>query len=176
MNNQTKSIDLGCGLRPKNFFNADIVFGIDNREDLSERVHKADLVLQPIPFPDEYFDFVTAHDFLEHIPRLIYTPERRTPFVDLMNEIWRVLKPEGRFLSQTPAYPQPASFTDPTHVNIITDQTFPIYFCGPLWAKAYGFRGRFTMLHQQWNGPHLVSILERSVGDTNPNKPSPAAF
>ncbi|MFN5151597.1 MAG: methyltransferase domain-containing protein, partial [Burkholderiales bacterium] len=69
MDNKTKSIDLGCGLRPKNFFNADIVFGIDNREDLSERVHKADLILQPIPFPDEYFDFVTAHDFLEHIPR-----------------------------------------------------------------------------------------------------------
>lgn len=158
---KTRSLDLGCGLRPKNFFNASLVYGIDNRDDVNERVHRADLILEPIPFADEFFDFVTAHDFLEHIPRLLYVPARKTPFVDLMNEIWRVLKPGGRFLSQTPAFPQPAAFTDPTHVNIITDQTFPIYFCGPLWAKPYGFVGMFELIHQQWNGPHLITVLER---------------
>jgi SAM-dependent methyltransferase len=160
INHQTKSLDLGCGLRPKNFFKAEVVFGIDNRQDLKQRVHNVDLVLKPIPFPDHYFDYVTAHDFIEHIPRLIYTPTRRMPFVELMNEIWRVLKPKGRFLSQTPAYPQVAAFSDPTHVNIITEQTFPVYFCDPLWAKPYGFNGRFKMVLQQWSGPHLVSVLE----------------
>ena len=50
------------------------------------------VVLTGMPFPDQFFDFVTAHDFLEHIPRLIYSPARRLPFVELMNEIWRVLK------------------------------------------------------------------------------------
>ena len=38
---------------------------------------KPDLVVDPIPFPDDSFEYVTAYDFLEHIPRLIYTPTRR---------------------------------------------------------------------------------------------------
>jgi hypothetical protein len=82
-----------------------------------------------------------------------------------MNEIWRVLKPGGKFLSQTPAFPQPAAFCDPTHVNIITEQTFALYFCGDLWAKGYGFKGNFGLLSQQWNGPHLISVLEKLSTD-----------
>jgi len=159
--NETLSLDLGCGEKPKNFFQASKVFGIDVREDLSRNVVKADLVVSKIPFSDETFDFITAHDFIEHIPRVIYTPERRTPFVELMNEIWRTLKLGGKFLSQTPAYPQPAAFCDPTHVNIITEQTFSLYFCGEVWAKGYGFNGKFSLVSQQWNGPHLISVLEK---------------
>ena len=165
MNKDTVALDLGCGEKPKNFFQANKVFGIDVRDDLSNNVVKADLVVSKIPFSDASFDFVTAHDFLEHIPRVIYIPERRTPFIELMNEIWRVLKPGGKFLSQTPAYPQPAAFCDPTHVNIITEQTFALYFCGDLWAKGYGFKGKFGLLSQQWNGPHLISVLEKLSTD-----------
>ena len=161
MNNETTALDLGCGEKPKNFFQANTVYGIDVRDDLSNNVVKADLVVSKIPFTDERFDFVTAHDFIEHIPRIIYTPERRTPFIELMNEIWRVLKPGGKFLSQTPAFPQPAAFVDPTHVNIITEQTFTLYFCGDLWAKGYGFKGRFGLISQKWSGPHLISVLEK---------------
>jgi hypothetical protein len=71
---------------------------------------------------------VTAHDFIEHIPKVICNPQRRNSFIELMNETWRVLKVGGRFLSVTPAFPQPAAFVDPTHVNIITEQIFPLYF------------------------------------------------
>jgi SAM-dependent methyltransferase len=161
ININTVALDLGCGTKPKNFFQASKVFGIDVRDDLSNNIVKADLVLSKIPFNDESFDFITAHDFLEHIPRIIYIPERRTPFIELMSEIWRVLKPGGKFLSQTPAFPQPAAFCDPTHVNFITEQTFTLYFCGDLWAKGYGFKGKFGIISQQWNGPHLISILEK---------------
>ena len=41
---ETLSLDLGCGEKPKNFFQASKVFGIDVREDLSNNVVKADLV------------------------------------------------------------------------------------------------------------------------------------
>jgi len=159
---KTSSLDLGCGKSPKNLFNADLVFGVDIRNDLEHGIVKADLALEPIPFPDMCFNFVTAHDFIEHVPRIIYMPTRRNCFVELMSEIWRVLKPGGRFLSVTPAYPNPAAFRDPTHVNIITDETFPIYFAGDEPAGVmYGFRGRFGMINQEWNGPYLVSILEK---------------
>lgn len=156
----TVSIDLGCGDKPKNYFNADVVYGIDVRDDLAKNVVKADLVIEKMPFPDAFFDYVTAHDFIEHIPRLIYLPERRNPFVELMNEVWRVLKPGGKFLSHTPAFPHAAAFYDPTHVNFIAEQTFPFYFDDVnIWAKVYGFRGAFKIESQNWVGPHLVSIL-----------------
>ena len=158
----TKSLDLGCGRVPKNLFNADMLYGIDVRDDLERRIKKADLVVEPIPFEDSYFDFVTAHDFIEHIPRLIYCPQRRYPFVELMNEIYRVLKPNGRFLSFTPAFPHPEVFRDPTHVNIITDQTYTAYFDEVnRWGQMYGFNGAFRIMSQEWRGPHLLSILQK---------------
>ncbi|HEX5357393.1 MAG TPA: class I SAM-dependent methyltransferase [Aquabacterium sp.] len=158
----TKALDIGCGPKPKNPFNATEVYGIDVRDDIDHGIFRADLVVDPIPFPEDAFDFVTAHDFLEHIPRLIYCPQRRNAFVEVMNEVWRVLKPGGLFMSFTPAYPNPAAFRDPTHVNIITDETFPAYFDNVnRWATAYGFKGAFQILSQEWRGPHLLSIMRK---------------
>jgi SAM-dependent methyltransferase len=158
----TKSLDLGCGAQPKNTFNADEVFGIDVKEIPHSRVMKVDLAVEPIPFEDDLFDFVTAYDFLEHIPRVIYAPERRNSFIEVMNEIYRVLKVGGIFLSSTPAFPQGAAFRDPTHVNIITEETFPLYFDNVnRWGTAYGFHGGFKILSQEWQGPLLLTIMEK---------------
>jgi SAM-dependent methyltransferase len=160
----TIAVDLGCGARPKNPFNADIVYGIDVRDDLENKVVKADLVIDKIPFEDNFFDFVTAHDFIEHIPRLIYAPTRRLPFVELMNEAWRVLKPGGIFYSHTPAVPQLAAFWDPTHVNFITEHTFPMYFDDiNIIARMYGFTGAFSIKSQHWMETHLVSTLIKTT-------------
>lgn len=108
----------------------------------------ANLSLDPIPHPDSSFDSISAFDFLEHVPRVLSTADGRStrfPFLELMGEIHRVLKPGGRLYAVTPAYPNAEAFQDPTHVNIITDQTW-LYFCGvtPL-AKPYGFTGSFEM-------------------------------
>jgi SAM-dependent methyltransferase len=159
----TKTLDLGCGRQPKNPFQAHEAYGIDVRDDVAAGIIKADLVIEPIPFPDASFDYVTAHDFIEHVPRVLYAPTRRNPFVELMNEIHRVLKPGGLFLSVTPAYPHGAAFRDPTHVNLITEETFPLYFDNRLrWASIYGFKGAFEIVTQQWQGPHLVSQLRKT--------------
>ena len=108
------------------------------------------------------FDFITAYDFLEHVPRVIYLPERRFPFIELMNEVYRTLKPGGIFLSRTPFYPISSAFTDPTHVNVITADTFPMYFDDKhTWAKMYGFKGSFKLNFQAVNETHLVTILEK---------------
>lgn len=158
----SKSLDLGCGLQPKNPFNAQEVYGVDVRDDAEAHIVKADLVVEPIPFPDNSFEYVTAHDFLEHIPRLIYAPQRRNAFVEVMNEIHRVLKPGGVFMSFTPAYPHAAVFRDPTHINFITEETFPLYFDNQLrWASVYGFEGSFEIISQEWRGPHLLSLLRK---------------
>jgi SAM-dependent methyltransferase len=161
----SKSLDLGCSNRPKNPYKADELFGIDIFEDLSKNIKKADLVLEAIPFENDTFDYVTAYDLIEHIPRVIYVPHRRLPFIELMNEIYRVLKIGGFFFSHTPAFPQAAAFVDPTHVNFISEGTFPLYFgdgaSNPPWGGLYGFKGAFAVTKQEWSGPHLLTLMQK---------------
>ena len=150
----TISLDLGCGETIRNPYQANQVVGLD--------IGDADLAIEPIPYKDNLFDFVTAYDFLEHIPRLLYVPQRRYPFVELMSEIYRVLRIGGKFLSSTPAFPHGAAFQDPTHVNIITPDTFYEYFDDQkIWAKQYGFKGAFHIVNMRYHGPHLIAELQK---------------
>lgn len=90
------SLDLGCGTIPQNPFEVDAknFYGLTC----------------------EHFDCVTAHDLIEYIPRVsINQAGTAFPFVELMNEIHRVLKPGGYFLSRTPAHPSLEAFQDPTN-------------------------------------------------------------
>jgi SAM-dependent methyltransferase len=163
----TKTLDLGCGPNPNNPFNADEVYGVDIREDIGRNIASADLALQPIPWGDDMFEFVSAYQFIEHMPRVIYAPNHRLPFVQLMNEIYRVLKVGGIFLSVTPAYPHNAAFQDPTHVNIITEETFPNYFDDRnRWAKIYGYHGYLRVLKQEWMGANLVTQMQKVAAPT----------
>ena len=167
---KTKALDLGCGKTPKNPFAMEEVFGVDIRDDIDAKIYRADLAIEPIPFEDGFFNAVTAFDFIEHIPRIIYMPNRRFCFVELMNEIYRVLKVGGRFLSFTPAFPAPAAWRDPTHVNIITEQTFLLYFDNKTrWAAMYGFNGYFKIASQKWhdNKIHLITEMIKVVPTDN---------
>ena len=124
------TVDLGCGARPQNPFGSKHPYGVDCRSVTANdyTIIQSDLTIQPLPFEDQSVDAITAIDFLEHIPRLIYLPERRNSFVELMSDISRVLKPGGIFYSRTPCFPSAAAFKDPTHVNFITETTFKEYF------------------------------------------------
>jgi len=159
---KTFSLDLGCGSRPQNPFKLTQVYGIDIIPLADPSIKTADLNVEPIPFDDNFFDAVSAFDFIEHVPRILYAPERKFPFVVLMSEISRVLKVGGKFLSFTPAYPNPAAFRDPTHVNIITEETFPFYFDNRnAHAKIYGYEGSLVIVDQHWEGINLVTIMEK---------------
>jgi SAM-dependent methyltransferase len=159
-----KTLDLGCGATPKNPFNMEEVYGIDISSFGNEKIFKADLAIEPIPFDNDFFDGLSAFDFIEHIPRVIYRPDRRLCFVELMNEIYRVLKPGGLFFSFTPAFPAAAAWRDPTHVNIITEETFPLYFDNVnRLAGIYGFHGHFKIEEQKWheNKMHLITVMRK---------------
>ena len=160
----TKTLDLGCGLNIRNPFNLDEVYGLDIRQRQEENIRTCDLAVEPIPFPDNFFDCVSAFDFIEHIPRILYLPHRRFPFIELMSEVYRVLKIDGIFLSVTPAFPQEAAWRDPTHVNIITEQTFPLYFDDVnCWGRDYGFKGAFHIEGQRWGegSVHLETLMKK---------------
>ena len=160
----SNSLDLGCGEDPRNPFGASMVFGVDIRNDLPKTIRQADLSAEPVPFGDSEFDFCTAFDVIEHIPRIAWkNGNARLGFIELMNEVHRVLKPGGIFLHSTPAFPAKQAFQDPTHVNIITEDTMPFYFCEPhSWARrlGYGFRGKFELIEQRWSkGIFLIGTM-----------------
>jgi len=158
-------LDLGSGPLPTNHFNASRALGLDFEAFQENNVLGCDLNLEPIPFADRSIGIVTAYDFLEHIPRVMVSESStRFPFVTVMSEIHRVLRPGGYFFSLTPTYPASEAFQDPTHVNIMSKKTFRFYFCGDTpWATRYGFIGRFEMIREGWRGGHRFSLLRKSL-------------
>lgn len=169
MSTSDRHLDLGCGKFPRNPYGRRELCGIDLRPapaGVAFEHRVANLVLEPIPYPDSSFASVSAYDFIEHVPRLLPTADGREtmfPFIRLMNEIWRVLAPGGRFYALTPAFPHPEAFTDPTHVNIITHKTHE-YFSGeqPL-GRMYGFNGHFKVLRVEWvDAPYAFSAIADS--------------
>jgi len=150
MTEQTKHLDIGCGDNPRNPFSMDYLYGVDiqdlDQKKLSFEYKKDNVVLNKLPFPDSFFDSVSCFDFLEHVPRvLIEKNKSKFPFIELMNEIHRVLKNGGIFYGITPGYPKEEAFLDPTHVNFITFNTHK-YFVAPKYkAKMYGYTGSFQL-------------------------------
>lgn len=128
-----------------------------------------------LPFESLSMASASAFDFLEHIPRNSSHPGPTAQFVGYMQEICRVLEPGGVFVALTPAFPSIAAFSDPTHVNFITEETHK-YFSDEAHAVAmnYGFTGSFRTLvcrrvsSTHWlfnklNNPSIRSEAERRL-------------
>ena len=145
----TRHLDIGCGSNPRNPFHCSELYGVDVISQEGEGFHyrQCNILLEKLPFSDAMFDSVSCFDFLEHIPRVVVGVDRtRFPFVEFMNEVYRILKPGGIFYAITPYYPRPEAFVDPTHVNFITPNTHS-YFTEPDYgASVYGFTGKFRAL------------------------------
>ena len=93
-----------------------------------------DLSKNALPFQDNSVDEVRAFDFLEHIPL------GKTIFV--VDEIWRALKPGGKFEHFTPSADGRGAFQDPTHLSFWNNNSW-LYFCEGVWAGMYGIKSRF---------------------------------
>ena len=164
----TRTLDLGCNKEPRNPFDATEVYGLDIFDQGNPNIKIGDVVLDGIPFEDNYFDYITAYDFVEHIPRLLYIDgKRRAPFMELMSEVYRTLKTGGTFKAHTPAVPYSQTFQDPTHVNFITENTVAYFIIGGMVevGNDYGFNGQFKLINQYWDPQvpyHLVWELEKA--------------
>lgn len=170
-----RSLDLGCGPVPRNEFAAKFTSGVDIRGcGEGSGVLRCDLAAEDLPFEDESFDCITAYDVLEHIPRIATKAEsQRFAVVELMNEIWRVLRMDGVFFSSTPCFPMRQAFQDPTHVNIMTEDTLRLYFGESAWARIYGFEGSFALEAEGWSGSHYWCLLRKSASHRIADQNSP---
>jgi len=145
----TKHLDVGCGSNPRNPFDFDELYGVDILQQSPKSFHykQCNVIFEPLPFSDSTFDSVSAYDFLEHVPRTATINNQGVfPFIHVMNEMYRVLKPGGIFYAITPGYPRAEAFVDPTHVNFITNKTHT-YFTYPKYkGRMYGFNGSFEII------------------------------
>ncbi len=105
-------LDIGCGSNKQPGF-----VGIDYRA-----LPEVDIVqdLEEFPWkdlPDESVLVAIASHVVEHI-----NPAKGT-FIKFMDEVWRILKPEGEFAIVTPYGGSPGYWQDPTHINGVTENT-----------------------------------------------------
>lgn len=84
-----------------------------------ERDMQVETVGYGLPFEDSSIESIISHHMLEHVGG---------GFLQLIEEIYRVLKPGGIFRAITPLFPSRAAVDDPTHVRYFTESTWQ--FCG----------------------------------------------
>ena len=109
-------IDLGCGQsKQRGFVGVDLFpfEGVDVVQDL-EKFPWADI-------PDECASLVMTSHLVEHIRR-----ENGT-FMKFMDEVWRILKPDGEFMIAMPYAGSHGYWQDPTHVNGCNETTWTYF-------------------------------------------------
>lgn len=96
-------IDLGCGENK-----TEGAIGIDVRPLKGVDI-VWDLEKIPYPLPDECAHLLIASHIVEHLKPWL--------FIDIMNEWWRILKPDGKLMISTPYANSPGFWQDPTHIK-----------------------------------------------------------
>ncbi len=109
-------IELGCGDKAKAFAD-DGRIGID-RVDLDHVDIVADLEKGLSFLPDACADEIHARSLFEHISK----------FDQLLKEVMRVLKSDGRCRLMVPHFSNPYHYSDPTHVRFFGLYSF-YYYC-----------------------------------------------
>lgn len=126
-----EKLNLGCGqdIKP-DFVNLDVVNlkGVDV-------VHNLDKL--PYPFKDNSFKIVYCDNVLEHLFSKVL----------VLEELWRITKDGGRIIIKVPIYPSHLAFTDPTHKQFFTYETFD-YF-KPEHSFHYYSKAKFIILRKR---------------------------
>lgn len=119
-------LDIGCGANKQIGF-----VGMDHQALPGvDIVHNWDEF--PWPIPDNSVLTAIASHVVEHVNPV------NGHFIEWMNEVWRVLKPDGQFAIAAPYGGSPGFWQDPTHCNGVTESTW--HYFDPLSESGlYGF-------------------------------------
>ena len=87
-----------------------------------------DIHVHPWPLPDECCIAAIASHIVEHIPTVMITEKgTRFPFIEFMNEVWRIMKPDGQFAIISPHGASEGFLQDPTHCHPFNQATFAYF-------------------------------------------------
>ena len=126
-------LDLACGEHPApGHVAVDIALpaGADN---LAEGWVLADLFAPRWPFRSSSVEAVNCSHFVEHVPDL----------VAFMEELWRILEPDGRATIAHPYQFSRRAWQDPTHVRALNENSWLYY--SREWRAAEGL-GHYPMV------------------------------
>ncbi|HEX9245356.1 MAG TPA: methyltransferase domain-containing protein [bacterium] len=139
-------LDLGCGARK-----VPGAFGVDMVDQPGvDLVH--DLEATPYPLPENCADEIHLNHVLEHFANLL----------PILEEVWRLSRPDGRVLIRTPHYSGTYAWIDPTHHRAFSAKSFHYYG-----ENAYSFytrarfhvvrvRLKYFMIEEDWPWPQRV--------------------
>ena len=128
MSDELIRLNLGCGTNPlEGWVNIDRVPGleIDFTFDLDNCKER------PLPYPDNSVDIILLSHVMEHLNRPL----------DLMEELYRVAKPEAKLTIRVPHGASDDAFEDPTHVTAFFPGSFGYYSQPYYWRADYNYRG-----------------------------------
>jgi SAM-dependent methyltransferase len=120
-------LDIGCGTaKTEGAIGVDIapLSGVDVIVNASKF---------PYPFADDSFDAVYVLDVIEHLPDT----------VGVMEEIYRISRPDARVFIRVVNWNHRYSAMDPTHVGLFTEHSFD--FFGERVNRSYYTRARFSV-------------------------------
>lgn len=142
-------LDIACGQRLQpGWTGIDIVDGVKVPED--SKYIQSDVLAFPWPIADKSIYEAQCSHFVEHIPhQLDGLPKTKNGLVAFMEEVYRVLMPQGIITIECPYYSSQRAHQDPTHCRSITENTFR-YF-DPQWIAEigmdhYGIKTDFEVL------------------------------
>lgn len=107
-------LNLGSGRRPYHGF-----VNID-KADLPETDLKWDLEKIPLPFKENSVSEVRSEHLLEHLGN----------FVELLEDLYRITKPGGKWKFVVPYYKYEGTYRDPTHKCFFSENTFDYFTNG----------------------------------------------
>lgn len=147
LNPDTKLLEVGCGQKRRweNSVTLDV-----NPRTVADVIQ--DLNIVPYPFPDNHFDIVIAEHILEHLNNV----------VQVVEELYRILKPGGILYVEVPHFSNSGFFTDPTHVHAFSTRSFDYFVPG-------------TKLHE-YNYSHATFKKRHVTLDINAQNPIKRAW
>lgn len=136
-----KILDLGCGR--KKYAGA---VGIDVNPGTDADI-VWDLNVFPYPLDDNEFDLVICDNIIEHLD---------DP-VKVMEELYRIVKPEGLIRIIVPYFSSPESFADITHKRFFSLTSFDVF--NPDDGRSFYSSARFRVVRRMINFGRLRTYL-----------------
>ncbi len=125
---EIKRLNLGCGRDIRSgWINLDSVklWGVDV-------VHNIEKL--PLPFKDKEFDEILCQDIFEHLE-----------YIPVLQDLHRILKPNGKIKIRVPHFTSRNNFIDPTHKKMFSIKTFE-FFINNLNVRNYYFDFHFNKM------------------------------